>query len=327
MVKKSTDIKPKQKSNQNQNEATNQRVQKNQKTEKVEKSQKNSKNDTTFKNKKQQKDSKKQQKKEKLNFEQEEEKYDPNVLEDHEEKEALESIEQKFKSSLAISQKNLNLNSALVSKAINCIKEIISKRYENTLNILSNEDEELIYLNFVLGRLPLKYSLRPVAVPLEKSLHNIDMNTRICLFVKDPKSEFKDINIDFPIKVKVIDVQGLKLKYSRFQDRRNLLKQYDLFLCDYKIYFVLKRLLGKPFYVSKKYPVPIKLNYEKPEEIKSEILNHVQNSGFFYMTNGPNYTFKVARFSMNRDNILKNVLKSVNHVIAHIMKWGVSFEE
>jgi ribosome biogenesis protein UTP30 len=228
---------------------------------------------------------------------------------------------------LKISEKNLSLNPTQVTKAIKCIKEIISKRYENTLNILSCEDEELIYMNFVLGKLPLKYSLRPVSIPLEKTMHNLDNNTRICLFVKDPKKDFKELNIDFPINVKVIDVQSLKLKYSRFQERRNLLKQYDLFLCDYKIYFVLKKLLGKPFYVNKKYPVPIKLNYEDKEQIKTEVINHVNNSGVFYMTNGPNYAFKVARFNMDKDDILRNVMKSVNVVIAHIMKWGVSFEE
>jgi len=182
-------------------------------------------------------------------------------------------------------------------------------------------------MNFVLGKLPLKYSLRPVNIPLEKTMHTLDQNTRICLFVKDPKSAIKELGIDFPMKVKIIDVQTLKLKYSRFQDRRNLLKQYDLFLCDYKIYFVLKKLLGKPFYVSRKYPVPIKLDYEDKEQIKNEVVNQVDKSGVFYMTNGPNYAFKVAKFNMDKDDILKNVMKSVNYVVAHILKWGVNFED
>ena len=236
-------------------------------------------------------------------------------------------INQVFEKSLKTVEENLKLDTNLISKAIKGIKEIIAKRYENTLNILSNEDEELIYLNFVFGRLPMKYSLRPVTIPLEKSLNGIDSNTRICLFVKDPKSDFKNLEIEFPFKVKVIDINGLKMKYSRFQDRRNLLKQFDLFLCDYKVYFILKKLLGKPLYTHRKYPVPIKLNYENKEEIKSEILNHVENSGVFYMTNGPNYSFKVARYTMDKEDISMNVNKAIKYIVAHIMKWGVEFEE
>lgn len=224
-------------------------------------------------------------------------------------------------------EENLSLDKNQVSKAIKCIKDLVAKRHKDSLNILSNEDEELIYLNFVLGKLPLKYSLRPVTVPLTNSINGVNFNTRVCLFVKDPKADFKQLEIDFPFKVKVIDVQKLKMRYSRFQDRRNLLKQFDMFLCDYKIYFLLKKLLGKPFYVHRKYPVPIKLNYENKEEIKNEIVNHVENSGVFYMTNGPNYAFKVARYNMDNSTILANVLDSAKYVIAHILKWGVDFQE
>lgn len=169
--------------------------------------------------------------------------------------------------------------------------------------------------------------MRPVNIPLENSINGVNFNTRICLFVKDPKADFKSLEIDFPFKVKVIDIQNLKMKYSRFQDRRNLLKQYDLFLCDYKIYFILKKLLGKPFYVHRKYPVPMKLNYENKEEIKNEIINHVEKSGVFYMTNGPNYAFKVARYTMDNNQVVDNVLGAAKNVVAHIMKWGVEFEE
>jgi ribosome biogenesis protein UTP30 len=224
-------------------------------------------------------------------------------------------------------EENLSLDKNQVSKAIKCIKDLVAKKHKDSLNILSNEDEELIYLNFVLSKLPLKYSLRPVTVPLAKSINGVIFNTRVCLFVKDSKADFKQLAIDFPFKVKVIDVQQLKMKFSRFQDRRNLLKQFDLFMCDYKIYFLLKKLLGKPFYVQRKYPVPIKLNYEDKEDIKNEVVNHVEKSGVFYMNNGPNYAFKVARYNMDNADIVENTLSSVKYVIGHIMKWGVEFQE
>lgn len=254
---------------------------------------------------------------------------DPNVLNNQEEQQAFDQIDinEVYEKSLETAKANLKMDSSLVAKAIKSIKDLIAKKYENTLNILSNEDEELLFLNFCFGKLPLRYSLRPVQVSLDKSIYGAEFNTRVCLFVKDPKSAFKDLEIDFPFKVKVIDIQSLKIKYSRFQDRRNLLKQYDLFLCDHKVYFILKKLLGKPFYVNRKYPVPIKLNYENKDDIKNEIVNHIEKSGIFYMTKGPNYAFKCAKYTMDKDDILANVFKAAQQVVAHIMKWGVELEE
>ena len=52
------------------------------------------------------------------------------------------------------------------------------------------------------------------------------------------------------------------MKYQQYSKRRELMKKYDLFLCDNRIKFVLRKLLGKCFYVSKKFPHPISLNYE-----------------------------------------------------------------
>jgi len=149
----------------------------------------------------------------------------------------------------------------------------------------------------------------------------------VCIIVKDPKEDFKELNIHkgLKFKVKVIDIAKLKMKFSRFQERRSLLKEFDIFLCDSKVYFLLKKLLGKPFYAGKKYPVPLKLDYSQPEQIKEEIIKTVEKSTIFHMTHGPNYTLKISRETAKEEEILDNFMEALPSFISHIIKWGISF--
>lgn len=263
----------------------------------------------------------------------------PEIIEkDHEEKNdqlftdveetaIIEDIKESYKKNLEIVKADLNLDKDQVSKALKCLKKIISARYKDNVNLLANEADEFVYLNFVFSRLPVKYSLRPVSIPISTPVYSSKLNTRVCLFVKDPRSDFKDLSIKFPFKVKVLDIEKLKLKYSRFQERRNLLKEFDMFLCDYKIYMVLKKLLGKPFYVHKKYPIPIKLDYTNPDSIRDEVTSSIETSTVFNMTNGPNYSIKAARVVSDDDKIIKNIVDCVTYTIPHILKWGVDLHE
>jgi len=257
---------------------------------------------------------------------------DKKILNDAEEEASLELIKERYAKYLELTKEKLlpQLDKALIKKAISNLKDLILARYKDNLNLLQSENEEFLYLNFVFGKLPFKFSLRPVNIPLKNSIYDSEkFNTRVCIFVKDPRSAFKELSIysELPFKVKVIDVKKLKEKYSRFNERRNLLKEYEIFLCDQKIYMLLKKLLGKPFYAQKKYPLALKLDYSHPEEIKNQIVSHVEKSSKFYMTHGPNYTVKFARIVQDNKEILENLMDAVVNSLPHIMKWGVELEE
>lgn len=257
---------------------------------------------------------------------------DKKILNDAEEEATLEIIKQRYTKYLEETKEKLlpQLDKNLIRKAITNLKNLVLNRYKDNLNLLQSENEEFLYLNFVFGKLPFKFSLRPVNVALKNSIYDSEkFNSRVCIFVKDPRSAFKELPFysQFPFKLKVIDVKKLKEKYSRFQERRNLLKDYDIFLCDQKIYMMLKKLLGKPFYVHKKYPVALKLNYSEPEEIKNLIVSHVEKSTKFYMTHGPNYTVKFARVIQENKEILENLMEALVNTLPHVLKWGVELEE
>jgi hypothetical protein len=256
---------------------------------------------------------------------------DEKIMNDAEEAATFDDINKKYELVLNEVREKLTkkLDESLIARAIKCLKKIVLDKYKDSLNLLSNDQEEFLYLNFVLGKLPFKFSIRPASIHVPQSLYGKKFNTQICLIVKDPRSDFKDLNIhkDLPFKLKVIDIEKLKLKFSRFNERRNLLKEYEMFLCDHKIYNMLKKHLGKPFYASKKYPYPIRMDYTKPSEIKDTICSIVTKTTPFYMTHGPNYSVKISRAVSSNEEILENIKEGAGQTLSNILKWGVNFDE
>ena len=70
------------------------------------------------------------------------------------------------------------------------------------------------------------------------------------MIVKDPARAFKDQiqDLDIPCIAKVIGFDKLKRNFKQFKDKRQLLKDYDAFLADLRVYKMLPELLGKEFY-------------------------------------------------------------------------------
>lgn len=78
----------------------------------------------------------------------------------------------------------------------------------------------------------------------------------ICLFVKDPQREYKDLihslGLDHVI-TKVIGISKLRKKYKEYEAKRLLCNSYDLFLADDRVLPLLPKLLGKTFFAKKRY--------------------------------------------------------------------------
>ena len=197
----------------------------------------------------------------------------------------------------------------------------------STINVLSGDFDDYIYATFGFFNYPLRYSLSSSKINLSEGIYNEKYSSNICLIVKNPKSDFKDLNIEFPFNLKVIDIEKLKMKYQQYSKRRELMKKYDLFLCDNRIKFVLRKLLGKCFYVSKKFPHPISLNYEDKDKIKNDIIDIVNKSTIFHMNNGPIYNIKFGRFSMSLKDNLENLKECIKQVIPHILKYDITLDQ
>jgi ribosome biogenesis protein UTP30 len=101
--------------------------------------------------------------------------------------------------------------------------------------------------------------------------------------------------LDIPQVAKVIGFDKLKRKFKLFKDKRMLLKQYDGFLADIRIYKMLPECLGKEFYDKKRFPCPVKLHGLEGSKQLQEKLNAATQATYFTLGNGPNYSVRVGR--------------------------------
>ena len=127
--------------------------------------------------------------------------------------------------------------------------------------MLADENED-IHLGFTLTKVPVTPTPRPLQIKIPHPFNCKDNDTRVCVFVKDPESAFrKQIeSLDIPCIAEVIGFDRLRRDFRQFKDKRQLLKDYDVFLADIRIYKMLPEMLGKEFYAKKAYPCPIKVH-------------------------------------------------------------------
>jgi len=273
--------------------------------------------DTNTENLKQQEKNKIPVEKQRINLE--------DIFKDIDAKDYCIDVKREYKRNKEVVKKKLKLDTNQLQSAVTLLKKQIETKFSKNTNIFLRKEDEFIYLNFVFSKLPNSYSLRPVPIKIPQSIYGD--STKVCIIVKDPKSDFKDLELKFPFTCKVISIEKLKQNYDRFNQRRELVKSYDMFICDTKVYLLLKRLLGKPFFDTKKFPIPITMDYSQKEELHANIVDVINKKTIFYMNSGPNYTVKFARAVMEDEDIVTNAVVTAKRVIPHILKWGIEFKD
>ncbi|KAJ3376288.1 Ribosomal L1 domain-containing protein 1 [Allomyces arbusculus] len=139
----------------------------------------------------------------------------------------------------------------------------------------------------------------------------------ICLFVKDPQSDAKELLARHGTKVdKVIGISKLRKKFSTHEEKRMLAKTYDVFLADDSIVPMLPKILGKSFHHNRKSPTPIKLNSLTPQR-----LAHVLHSATFKIPAGNCLSVQVGSLTQHPlEAIAENVETAVSAVLAALPK-------
>ena len=147
-------------------------------------------------------------------------------------------------------------------------------------------------------------------IAIEHPFLTQEQNSRVCVIVKDPARAFKDqiADLDIPCIAKVIGFDKLKRNFRQYKDKRQLLKEYDAFLADLRVYKMLPEQMGKEFYKRKRYPCPIKLHgFDSSRALEAQ-LNSAAASTFFTLGNGPNYSLRVGKTFQNAKDIGQNTL-------------------
>ena len=151
-----------------------------------------------------------------------------------------------------------------------------------------------------------------------------DEGVELCLFVKDDKSgkghkaakKKLDTQANKAGIAKVVGTSKLRTKYESFEAKRNLCRQYDIFLADDRILPSLPKLLGKSFFKKKKQPVPVDLT---GRDWKAQI-DKARQCTTMFLSGGSCLSIKVARSSHEVRQVLANVLSVLQLVAEKVPK-------
>lgn len=186
------------------------------------------------------------------------------------------------------------------------------------------DQEDFLYLVVTLKKIPPKGRTNPYKIPLPHSLHSdsselcliIDDRTKSNLTKDDARKKIQSENI--PIS-KVIKLSKLKSDYRPFEAKRKLCDSYDMFFADDRVIPLLPSLLGKHFFKKKKIPVPLNLRHKNwKEQIEKSC-----SSGLLYLRTGTCSVVKVAKTSMEVEEIVNNVIAAIDGIAEVVpKKWS-----
>lgn len=186
------------------------------------------------------------------------------------------------------------------------------------------DQEDFLYLVVTLKKIPPKGRTNPYKIPLPHSLHSdsselcliIDDRTKSNLTKDDARKKIQSENI--PIS-KVIKISKLKSDYRPFEAKRKLCDSYDMFFADDRVIPLLPSLLGKHFFKKKKIPVPLNLRHKNwKEQIEKSC-----SSGLLYLRTGTCSVVKVAKTSMEVEEIVNNVIAAIDGIAEVVpKKWS-----
>jgi len=132
------------------------------------------------------------------------------------------------------------------------VKHMKASQDKEETNLL--QETNFVSLVVTLTKIPDKSRVNPYKIPLQHSLF-VPGECEICFLVKDPQRKVKDLLSERGHcgVTKVLGVSKLRARYKTFEAKRGMCRDFDLFFADRSILPMLPKLLGKPFFHSKKY--------------------------------------------------------------------------
>ncbi|XP_028792851.1 ribosomal L1 domain-containing protein 1-like [Neltuma alba] len=211
-----------------------------------------------------------------------------------------------------------------VQQAVDALLKWKNSKSETEKPKLFDSDDEFVYLVLTLNKLPPKSRVNAHKIQLPHSL--LSDFSEHCLIIDDrPKSNHTKEDVQTKIKSenipvsKVLKLSKLQSNYRPFEAKRKLCGSYHMFFADKGVIPLLPRLLGKHFFKKKKIPVPVDLKHKNWKEQ----IERACSSAFLFLRTGTCSVVRVAKVSMEREEIVANVAAAINGIVELMPKgWG-----
>ncbi|KAI5968557.1 hypothetical protein CANMA_002302 [Candida margitis] len=165
-----------------------------------------------------------------------------------------------------------------------------------------------------------KPQFKPKTIKLSKSIN--DASLKSCLILRDQlvKSDEEIEKIEeanLPTISQILPLQSIKTEYKPFEKRRELHSSHDLFFVDDAVLNTMPFSLGKIFYESNKYPIPLRVttssnNKELSLTTLSNQLEKLLASTSYLPPQGTTVSIKIG--SINDEFSLEDLNKNINAV-------------
>ncbi|CAA0808671.1 Ribosomal protein L1p/L10e family [Striga hermonthica] len=214
------------------------------------------------------------------------------------------------------------LQRSTVDSAVSALLKFKSAAQSSTDKLQLLPEDDYIYLNLTLKKIPSNPRTIPFRIPLPHPI--LDAASQLCLIIDDrpksptpPPDQIKKLikAQDIPIS-KVIRVSKLKSNYKPYEAKRKLCDSYDLFLVDKRVVHLLPKLIGKKFFKKKKLPLGVDMG---KKNLKLQV-ERALGSALLYMRTGTCCVMKVSKVAMEKEEIVDNVLDAVQGAVQKVPK-------
>jgi ribosome biogenesis protein UTP30 len=238
---------------------------------------------------------------------------------------------------------NTRLDSALVMKAVNAVLKYHEKTNDGSSDkLVLLGDDRPVQVQLTLMRAPGKSQPKPAQLaiphPFYKLSESSDDNSddveepEICLIVKDESKPWCLEMIEkFPDQMgcikKVLTLDSLRRKHQSFEQKRQLLSKYNMFMADDRILPMMSKALGKIFIKAKKLPIPVNVTRESalPFAIQKALSATYMtvNTGTCISIRAGHTGMEATKLAANIMAIAKAAATKVPHSWANIQMIGV----
>lgn len=204
-----------------------------------------------------------------------------------------------------------NLHSQL-SKAFDVLKKLETKSEEELI-----PDDPNVTLRIQLWEPYNGTSAFPVLFPIRHSLY-ADSTLPVRIITKDPQKEwsskFKEAFPPFPVKT--YSIEKWRKRFTRAADRRQFLKETNLFMADRRVGHILGDILGADFFEKKRTPVLV--NLEK-EDILEDV-KHVFECTMALLPKGYKFACPIGKLSWQTDEVADNGVDAIDGIFKKLGK-------
>ncbi|CAJ1929179.1 unnamed protein product [Cylindrotheca closterium] len=222
------------------------------------------------------------------------------------------------------------VDNSLVSRAVNALLNHHEKTADDKLSLLGNNRP--VQVQVTLLRAPEKSNPKPIRILVPHPLFKVNGTSddaledpEICLIVKEESKPWCQEMIEqfsdhMGCIKKVLGLQSLRKKHAQFEQRRELLNKYNVFMADDRILPMLTKSLGKDFFKAKKQPIPINLTRK---EALPFTIQKALSATYMTLSAGTCVTIKCGHTGMKPEALVENVAEIAKNAVPKIpRKWA-----